>query len=135
MWGVNRSGSGASAASAIARKASASGAPPVQPAGRSGRAGLSLIAPFLMAGARPLPAGEEAMVPKLDEAARPALIPRFPDWGHAPERRATTRRFRFRAFAPAFGVMARATTTPGKNYPHTEMFNVCHRGTHLRTTP
>src|SRR3546814_901129 len=100
MWGLNRSGSAASAASAIARKASASGAPPVQPAGRSGRAGLSLIAPFLMAGARPLPAGEEAMVQKLDEAARAALLARFPDWAQEPERGAVTRRFRFRAFGP-----------------------------------
>src|SRR3546814_19817170 len=117
MWGLNRSGSAASAASAIARKASASGAPPVQPAGRSGRAGLSLIAPFLMAGARPLPAGEEAMVQKLDEAARAALLARFPDWAHEPERAATTRRFRFRDSAQALGFMASVATIAAKMDP------------------
>src|SRR3546814_15448241 len=73
-----------------------------------------------MAGARPLPAGEEAMVQKLDEAARAALLARFPDWAHEPERDAITRRFRFRDFALAFGFMASVAIIAAKMDHHPE---------------
>src|SRR3546814_13073735 len=80
-----------------------------------------------MAGARPLPAGEEAMVQKLDEAARAALLARFPDWAHEPERDAITRRFRFRDFAQAFGFLANVAIIAEKMDHHPEWSNVYNR--------
>src|SRR3546814_1687853 len=87
-----------------------------------------------MAGARPLPAGEEAMVLKHDEAARAALLARFPDWAHEPERDAITRRFWFRDFAQAFGFMASVAIIAEKMDHHLEWSNVYNRVDILLTT-
>src|SRR3546814_18828450 len=74
------------------------------------------------------------MVQKLDEAARAALLARFPDWAHEPERDAITRRFRFRDFAQAFGFMASVAIIAEKMDHHPEWSNVYNRVDILLTT-
>src|SRR3546814_20004400 len=74
------------------------------------------------------------MVQKLDDAARAALLARFPDWTHEPERDAITRRFQFRDFAQAFGFMASVAIIAEKMDNHPEWTNVNNRVEILLTT-
>lgn len=74
------------------------------------------------------------MVQKLDDAARAALFARFPEWTHAPERDAITRRFQFADFAQAFGFMASVAILAEKMDHHPEWSNVYNRVDILLTT-
>ena len=67
------------------------------------------------------------MVQKLDDAARAALLARFPEWTHEPQRDAITRRFRFDDFAQAFGFMASVAIIAEKMDHHPEWSNVYNR--------
>lgn len=64
------------------------------------------------------------MIQKLDDAARAALLARFPDWTHEPVRDAITRQFRFADFAQAFGFMASVAIVAEKMDHHPEWSNV-----------
>lgn len=64
------------------------------------------------------------MVQKLDENARTALLARFSDWTHEPNRDAITRRFKFDDFAQAFGFMASVAIIAEKMDHHPEWSNV-----------
>ena len=74
------------------------------------------------------------MVQKLDDAARAALLARFPEWTHEPQRDAITRRFRFDDFAQAFGFMASVAIIAEKMDHHPEWSNVYNRVEVLLTT-
>jgi len=74
------------------------------------------------------------MVQKLDDAARAALLARFPDWMHEPERDAITRRFQFRDFAQAFGFMTSVAIIAERMNHHPEWSNVYNRVDILLTT-
>ena len=74
------------------------------------------------------------MVQKLDDAARDALLARFPDWKHEPVRDAITRQFRFDDFAQAFGFMTSVAILAEKMDHHPEWSNVYNRVDILLTT-
>ncbi|WOF44512.1 4a-hydroxytetrahydrobiopterin dehydratase [Sphingopyxis indica] len=74
------------------------------------------------------------MVRKLDDAARAALLARFPEWTHEPARDAITRRFTFADFAQAFGFMASVAIIAEKMDHHPEWSNVYNRVDILLTT-
>ena len=74
------------------------------------------------------------MVQKLDDAARAALLARFPEWTHEPTRDAITRRFKFDDFAQAFGFMASVAIIAEKMDHHPEWANVYNRVDILLTT-
>lgn len=74
------------------------------------------------------------MIQKLDDAARAALLARFPDWTHEPVRDAITRQFRFADFAQAFGFMASVAIIAEKMDHHPEWSNVYNRVDILLTT-
>ncbi|SEH20293.1 pterin-4-alpha-carbinolamine dehydratase [Sphingopyxis sp. YR583] len=74
------------------------------------------------------------MVQKLDDAARTALLARFPEWGHEPKRDAITRQFRFEDFAQAFGFMASVAIIAEKMDHHPEWSNVYNSVDILLTT-
>ena len=74
------------------------------------------------------------MVRKLDDAARAALLTRFPEWTHEPERDAIVRRFQFADFAQAFGFMASVAIIAEKMDHHPEWSNVYNRVDILLTT-
>ena len=74
------------------------------------------------------------MVQKLDDAARAALLARFPDWTHEPVRGAITRQFKFDDFAQAFGFMASVAIIAEKMDHHPEWSNVYNRVDILLTT-
>ena len=74
------------------------------------------------------------MVQKLDDAARAALLARFPDWTHEPERDAIVRRFQFAHFAQAFGFMTSVAIIAEKMDHHPEWSNVYNRVEILLTT-
>ncbi|WP_447763052.1 4a-hydroxytetrahydrobiopterin dehydratase [Sphingopyxis panaciterrae] len=78
--------------------------------------------------------GRKNMVQKLDEDARTALLARFPEWTHEPERDAITRRFKFADFAQAFGFMASVAIIAEKMDHHPEWSNVYNRVDILLTT-
>lgn len=74
------------------------------------------------------------MVRKLDDAERSALLARFPEWTHEPERDAIVRRFTFDDFAQAFGFMASVAIIAEKMDHHPEWSNVYNRVDILLTT-
>jgi 4a-hydroxytetrahydrobiopterin dehydratase len=74
------------------------------------------------------------MVRKLDEAERAALLARFPEWTHEPERDAIRRRFQFADFACAFGFMTSVAIIAEKMDHHPEWSNVYNRVDILLTT-
>ena len=74
------------------------------------------------------------MVQKLDDAARAALLARFPDWTHEPVRDAITRQFKFDDFAQAFGFMASVAIIAEKMDHHPEWSNAYNRVDILLTT-
>lgn len=74
------------------------------------------------------------MIQKLDDAARAALLARFPDWTHEPVRDAITRQFKFADFAQAFGFMASVAIIAEKMDHHPEWSNVYNRVDILLTT-
>ena len=74
------------------------------------------------------------MVQKLDDAARSALLARFPEWTHEPVRDAITRQFKFADFAQAFGFMASVAIIAEKMDHHPEWSNVYNRVDILLTT-
>jgi 4a-hydroxytetrahydrobiopterin dehydratase len=74
------------------------------------------------------------MVQKLDDAARSALLARFPEWTHEPGRDAITRQFKFADFAQAFGFMASVAIIAEKMDHHPEWSNVYNRVDILLTT-
>lgn len=74
------------------------------------------------------------MVQKLDDAARSALLTRFPEWAHEPVRDAITRQFKFADFAQAFGFMASVAIIAEKMDHHPEWSNVYNRVDILLTT-
>ena len=74
------------------------------------------------------------MVQKLDDAARAALLARFPDWRHEPGRDAIVRRFQFADFAQAFGFMTSVAIVAEKMDHHPEWSNVYNRVDILLTT-
>ena len=74
------------------------------------------------------------MVQKLDDAARAALLARFPDWTHEPERDAIVRRFQFADFSQAFGFMTSVAIIAEKMDHHPEWSNVYNRVDILLTT-
>jgi len=74
------------------------------------------------------------MVRKLDDAERGALLARFPEWTHEPERDAIVRRFTFDDFAQAFGFMASVAIIAEKIDHHPEWSNVYNRVDILLTT-
>ncbi|HKX90040.1 MAG TPA: 4a-hydroxytetrahydrobiopterin dehydratase [Sphingopyxis sp.] len=74
------------------------------------------------------------MVRKLDDAERGALLARFPEWTHEPERDAIVRRFTFDDFAQAFGFMASVAIIAEKMDHHPEWSNVYNRVDILLTT-
>ena len=60
------------------------------------------------------------MVQKLDDAARAALLARFPDWRHEPDRDAIVRRFLFVDFAQQSTVLVQgraALAGPDPDWP------------------
>src|SRR3546814_15672792 len=64
--------------------------------GQIGKGGLVAHRALPYGGRTAFTSGRRRMVQKLDDAARAALLARFPDWTHEPERDAITRRFQFR---------------------------------------
>ncbi|MGB7412072.1 MAG: 4a-hydroxytetrahydrobiopterin dehydratase [Sphingopyxis granuli] len=74
------------------------------------------------------------MVQKLDDAARAALLARFPDWRHEPDRDAIVRRCQFADFAQAFGFMTSVAIVAEKMDHHPEWSNVYNRVDILLTT-
>ncbi|WP_411339054.1 4a-hydroxytetrahydrobiopterin dehydratase [Sphingopyxis sp. J-6] len=74
------------------------------------------------------------MVQKLDDAQRSALLARFPEWTHEPQRDAITRQFKFADFARAFGFMASVAIIAEKMDHHPEWSNVYNRVDILLTT-
>lgn len=74
------------------------------------------------------------MVQKLDDAARAALLARFPDWRHEPNRDAIVRRFQFADFVQAFGFMTSVAIVAEKMDHHPEWSNVYNRVDILLTT-
>ena len=74
------------------------------------------------------------MVRKLDEAERGALLARFPEWTHEPQRDAIRRRFLFADFAQAFGFMTSVAIVAEKMDHHPEWSNVYNRVEVLLTT-
>ena len=74
------------------------------------------------------------MVRKLDEAERAALLARFSEWTHEPQRDAITRRFAFADFAQAFGFMTSIAIIAEKMDHHPEWANVYNRVDILLTT-
>ncbi|WP_033073709.1 4a-hydroxytetrahydrobiopterin dehydratase [Sphingopyxis sp. MWB1] len=74
------------------------------------------------------------MVQKLDDAARAALLVRFPQWTHEPGRDTITRSFTFADFAQAFGFMASVAIIAEKMDHHPEWSNVYNRVDILLTT-
>ncbi|ALH79679.1 4a-hydroxytetrahydrobiopterin dehydratase [Sphingopyxis macrogoltabida] len=74
------------------------------------------------------------MVQKLDDAQRSALLARFPEWTHEPQRDAITRQFKFADFAQAFGFMASVAIIAEKMDHHPEWSNVYNRVDILLTT-
>lgn len=74
------------------------------------------------------------MIQKLDDAARAALLARFPLWTHEPVRDAITRQFKFADFAQAFGFMASVAIIAEKMDHHPEWSNVYNRVDILLTT-
>lgn len=74
------------------------------------------------------------MVQKLDDMARAALLARFPEWTHEPQRDAITRQFKFADFAQAFGFMASVAIIAEKMDHHPEWSNVYNRVDILLTT-
>jgi 4a-hydroxytetrahydrobiopterin dehydratase len=74
------------------------------------------------------------VVQKLDDAARAALLARFPDWRHEPDRDAIVRRFLFVDFAQAFGFMTSVAIVAEKMDHHPEWSNVYNRVDILLTT-
>src|SRR3546814_10042495 len=88
--------------------------------GQIGKGGLVAHRALPYGGRTAFTSGRGRMVQKLDDAARAALLARFPDWTHEPERAALTRRFQFRDFAQAFGfTIGRAhVLTSVPNYHH-----------------
>ena len=67
--------------------------------GQSGKGGLVAHRVLPYGGDTVFTSGRKRMVQKLDDAARAALLARFPEWTHEPQRDAITRRFRFDDFA------------------------------------
>ncbi len=74
------------------------------------------------------------MVQKLSDEARAALLARFPDWTHDPDRDAIRRRFQFADFAQAFGFMTSVAIIAEKMDHHPEWANVYNRVDILLTT-
>ncbi|HYD98452.1 MAG TPA: 4a-hydroxytetrahydrobiopterin dehydratase [Alphaproteobacteria bacterium] len=67
------------------------------------------------------------MIPKLDPAARAALLAELPGWRPAEGRDAIHKSFRFADFNAAFGFMARVALLAEKMDHHPEWFNVYNR--------
>jgi len=74
------------------------------------------------------------VVQKLSDEARAALLARFPDWTHDPDRDAIRRRFQFADFAQAFGFMTSVAIIAEKMDHHPEWANVYNRVDILLTT-
>jgi 4a-hydroxytetrahydrobiopterin dehydratase len=75
-----------------------------------------------------------AMVKKLSEAERTALLATHPAWAHDPERDAMTRTFTFADFSTAFAFMTRVAMLAESMDHHPEWSNVYNRVTITLTT-
>src|SRR3546814_8896564 len=92
--------------------------------GQIGKGGLVAHRALPYGGRTAFTSGRRRVVQKLDDAARAALLARFPDWTHEPERDAIPRRFQFRDFAQAFGFLASVAIIADKMDHHPEWSTV-----------